>query len=388
MATAWKYLEEILAQGSRPIGSSANQSTADWICDTFSGFGLDVEEQPYPCTAWEHRSTRLEVGGSLLEATANAFSLSCDINAPLVSAASMQELETVSARGKLLLVYGELVRAPLSPKSWFLKDERDEHFIHLLEMQKPAAILSPPTNTDYYGQLTEDWELELAAATIPIEVAMEILRKPSSEVHLSIQAQRRPAIARNIVARSTHQHAKRLVLCAHFDTKINTPGASDNGGGVSALLTLAGHLAGQPMPFDLECIAFNGEEYLPVGDEEYLRRAQDYLGNILACINFDGIGPALGTTSITCMGGADDLAETFHALANTHPGVIWVEPWPESNHSTFAMRGIPAVAFGAIGTRSLAHSLADDLTVMSAAKLDEAISLAEDIVHWFKESVR
>ncbi|WP_371879109.1 M28 family peptidase [Candidatus Chloroploca mongolica] len=32
-------------------------------------------------------------------------------------------------------------------------------------------------------------------------------------------------------------------MCAHFDTKINTPGASDNGGGAAALLALAERLS-------------------------------------------------------------------------------------------------------------------------------------------------
>ncbi|MFZ5909795.1 MAG: M28 family metallopeptidase, partial [Chloroflexota bacterium] len=309
------------------------------------------------------------------------------VAAPVIPAASLPELEAAPAKGKMLLLYGDLARAPLSPKSWFLKDERDDRVITLLERLEPAAVLSPPTATDYYGQLTEDWELDLPAATIPAGTALELLREPEKPLHLCIQAQRHPATARNLVARTPGQYRKRLVLCAHFDTKINTPGASDNGGGVAALLTLAGRLKDLSLPFGLEFVAFDGEEYLPMGDDEYLRRAEGYWGDILACINFDGIGPALGATSVTCMGGPDSLADDLRALAKNHPGVVWVEPWPESNHSTFAMRGVPAVAFGAVGMRGLAHSAADGLEVMSAAKLEETVQLAEGIVQWFAASI-
>jgi len=86
------------------------------------------------------------------------------------------------------------------------------------------------------------------------------------------------------------------------------------------------------------------------------------------------------------MGGPDSLADDLRALAKNHPGVVWIEPWPESNYSTFAMRGIPAVAFSAVGTRGLAHSAADGLEIMSAAKLEEAVGLAEGIVRWFAAS--
>jgi aminopeptidase YwaD len=383
MNTIWTHLEQILRHGARPIGSPANQAAADAIRNAFAALGLDVEEQPYACTAWDHGATLLEQDGKTLDATANAFSLPCDVTAPVLPVASLPELETAPAKGKMLLLYGDLARAPLSPKSWFLKDERDDRIITLLENLEPAAILSPPTDTDYCGQLTEDWELDLSAATISIETALKILREPGKPVHLRIQAQRQPATARNLVARTRGQQGKRLVLCAHFDTKINTPGASDNGGGVAALLALAGCLKGRSLPFGLEFIAFGSEEYLPIGDEEYLRRAEGYWSEILACINFDGIGPALGTTSLTCMGGPDSLADDLRALAKNHPGVVWVEPWPESNHSTFAMRGVQAVAFGAVGMRGLAHSPADCLEIMSVAKLEEAVGLAERIVQWF-----
>lgn len=67
-------------------------------------------------------------------------------------------------------------------------------------------------------------------------------------------------------------------------------------------------------------------------------------------------------------------------IAGAFPGVLWVEPWVESNHSTFAFRGIPALALTAEGTRALAHQPFDDLENMSAEKLEEVASLAERIV--------
>lgn len=37
------------------------------------------------------------------------------------------------------IMYGDLTKSPISPKSWFLKSERDDRLIHLLESKRPLA---------------------------------------------------------------------------------------------------------------------------------------------------------------------------------------------------------------------------------------------------------
>jgi len=373
-------LRALTSLGPRPIGSPANQQAADYIRETFRAAGLEVEEQPYACTAWEQDFILLEQDGEKLEAAANAFSLPCDVTAPVASAGSVSQLETVSARGKMLLLYGDLARAPLSAKSWFLKDDRDDQVIRLLEEIQPAALLAPPTATDYYGHLTEDWELDLAAATVPPAVARRLLQNPNSAARLRIEARRIPATARNIVARTPGVFEKRLVICAHFDTKINTPGASDNGGGAAALLRLAEIFSKRQTGIGLEFVAFNGEEYLPIGDDEYVRRGESYFPSIQCAINMDGIGALLASNTITAISMPDEMEQVIRRVAAEFPGVVWVAPWPESNHSTFSFRGIAAVALSSSGVRGLAHSTADMLDVMSAEKLEEAVALVERLV--------
>ena len=381
MTSAWHHVQELLEFGPRPIGSAANQNTADYICDVFDSLGLETEQQEYACTAWEHLSSSLEVDGTRFDVLANAFSPACEMEARVVPIGTLNELENTTAYGNVLLLYGDLVRTPLSPKSWFLKSDREDHIIQLLENLKPAAILSPPTETDYVGQLTEDWELDIPAATIAPQVALNLITTRDNPVHLNIQTTRTPANARNIVARTPGDPQKRIVLCAHFDTKFFTPGASDNAGGVAVLLAMAETLGRQSLPIGLELIAFNGEEYLPMGDDEYLRLAENYFSTIAFCINFDGVGTALGSNSITTMSMDDTTLSTLTPIPRKYPGVVWVEPWPESNHSTFAMRGVPSIAFGAVGMRGLAHSREDSLCVMSPDKLMEVVSLTAEIVN-------
>ncbi len=383
MSTTIHHLQTLVGLGPRPIASPANQAAADYIREAFCAAGLEVEEQPYPATAWEHHSTLLEQCGEKLDCTANAFSLPCDVTAPIVPAASLAELEAAPAKGKILLLYGDLTRAPLAAKSWFLRDERDTRFFELLEAKQPAAVLAPPTSAGYFCQLTEDWELDLPAATIPADVALYLLCEPQCPVHLSIDARRVPATARNIAARTAGMPERRLVLCAHFDTKINTPGATDNAGGIAALLSLAEKYP-RDLPFGLEFIAFNGEEYLPLGDDEYILRSGGYFDKVLACINMDGAGAALGTNNITAVACPPELETKIKSVSAKFPGVVWVDPWPESNHSTFSFRGIPAIPIGSTGMRGIAHSVDDTLEQVCPTKLDEVIALVKELVEIFR----
>jgi aminopeptidase YwaD len=175
-----------------------------------------------------------------------------------------------------------------------------------------------------------------------------------------------------------------MTLMAHLDTRINTPGALDNGGGAAALLGLAATLAGEDLPFDLELIAFNGEEYLPIGDDEYVRRAGEAsFSEILLAVNMDGIGYAGGNNTIAQFNIAPPLAARLIDITDLYPALQAVEPWPQSNHSTFAFRGVPALAFSSQGAFSLAHFQADTVAQVSVEKLAEIVSVISQIVAAF-----
>lgn len=96
--------------------------------------------------------------------------------------------------------------------------------------------------------------------TVPSAVAMKLIRHAGSPIRLKISAERIPSQARNILARMAGRESGRIVICAHFDTKINTPGASDNAAGVAVLLALAKRFSQRETRFGLEFVAFNGEE--------------------------------------------------------------------------------------------------------------------------------
>jgi Zn-dependent M28 family amino/carboxypeptidase len=290
------------------------------------------------------------------------------------------ELETADLEGRIGVLYGDLTKSPLSPKSWFLKTDREDHIIRLLERKQPAALVTVQARLGALERVFCDWEFLIPSATVPGRVGLILLGEREPTLHLRIKSHQTPGYSCNVVGRKAGSRPERIVLCAHYDTTIDTPGALDNGGGAAILMALAERLGQEEQALGLEWIAFSGHEYLPLGDDEYLRLYEDQLDQIVTCINFDGAGQWVSANSITMMANSQAFHDQVTKLTQGYPGLVWVEPWPQSNHSTFAMRGVPSMAFSSAGRVYLDHLRGDSVEWVSPAKLDEVLALVTDIV--------
>jgi aminopeptidase YwaD len=205
-----------------------------------------------------------------------------------------------------------------------------------------------------------------------------LLQTPPASVHLRIESERRTGGSCNVVGRRGAADRPKVVLCAHYDTKIGTPGATDNAAGTAVLLALAERLEHQELA--LEFVAFSGHEYLPLGDDEYVRLGEAQFPEIVAALNFDAVGNALGAGSIAAFRCAPRFQEAVAALTDAYPRITWVEPWPASNHSTFAWRGVPSLAFSSLLGGNITHQVIDTVDRVSLERLVEHVTLAEAIV--------
>jgi Iap family predicted aminopeptidase len=92
------------------------------------------------------------------------------------------------------------------------------------------------------------------------------------------------------------------------------------------------------------------------------------------------MGAWAGSNSLAVYSASNALYDFVDAIQRQYPGVVRVDPWPESNHSTFSMRGVPSLAFSSVGIRHLAHTPADSIEQVSPAKVSEVIAMVEEIV--------
>ncbi len=366
--------------GARPAGSAANVAAGGYIVRSLESAGFTVDLQAYPCPTWEDLGTTLEVGGVAVPVGANPFSPSCDVQAPTVTAGTLAELQALTMRGRVAVLYGQVAAAPLAPRDWPWKGEHDAAIVAALEQGAPEAVLLVQTHEAGLARLIEDPDLGLASATVPAEVGLLLVRQPGVPVRLRINARRGPGSAYNVIGRRGSQDEPRVILCAHFDTKIDTPGASDNAGGVAVLLALAEMLGAHHLGVGLEVVAFNGEEYLPSGAAEYIRHRAADLDAIVALLNFDGVGQWLAPNGVTLLEGSQAFADVLEHLLRRYPGVVRMAPWLESDHGFFALRGVPSVAFTTAARQPLDHTRADTADWISPPRLREAAMLGAEIV--------
>lgn len=83
-----------------------------------------------------------------------------------------------------------------------------------------------------------------------------------------------------------------FIICAHYDTFKNSPGANDDGSGVVAVLCIADMLSKYSFNHTIKFIAFSGEEVGTYGSFIYARDAYNRNENIVAVLNLDIIGYA------------------------------------------------------------------------------------------------
>jgi aminopeptidase YwaD len=176
---------------------------------------------------------------------------------------------------------------------------------------------------------------------------------------------------------------ERIVFCAHYDSKIDTPGAYDNAAGVGVLLTLAKILSQSKHRHTLEWVAFTGEEGAGLGDMEYARNARrtgNGFDQVSAAINIDGVGPFTGTTTVASFVASPEFEALIDEKISRYPGVIKVEPWPASDHYIFYSNEVPSIALTSKGIRDIYHTLSDTIEWISGEKLAETIQLVLDLI--------
>lgn len=369
--------------GSRPIGSPANRAAADYIGTVFSDCGLTLERQSIACPDWAAELTSLQLNGEPLEAYANTFSPSCDVSAEIEPVCTPAELEAAVITGRLLVFYGDMAQTELAAKGGIYVSDRDRRILQLLEQKRPAGIITINPTLHAHWRIIEDFDLQIPSATVPAPAGLRLLKNSKAVVQMKITARRSPGHTDNVIGRLPGRSSGRIVFCAHYDSKVDTPGAYDNAAGVGVLLALAQALSESRHRHTLEWVAFTGEEGAGLGDMEYARGAQrpGYgFDQVTVAINIDGVGPFTGTTTLASFAGSSGFEALLDEKITGYPGVMRVEPWPASDHYIFYSNGTPSIAFTSKGIKDIYHTLSDTFEWISGGKLAETMHLILDLV--------
>lgn len=350
---AQNYLNKLCVEfPSRCVGSASNQAASAYFKGILDDLGAQTFTQSFDC--FDHRtgSIHLAANGIIFNAHISPYSPACDCCAELVVTASLDELREKDFRGKILLLQGDLAREQLMPKNFiFYNPQEHQELIRLLEDEQPAAIIAATgKNPELAGALypfplIEDGDFDIPSAFMTDREGEKLAQHAGGMINLKMDAERIPSRAENVLAHLGSDSLRRLLVCAHIDSKEGTPGAVDNASGIVVLLLLAKMLHEEPPNFTVEILAMNGEDHYSAGGEmAYLHAHKGKLDDILLAINIDGAGFCGHPSAISFYSCPPVWQEQAASLLTAYPTILHGEAWHQSDHMVFAMNQVPAMA--------------------------------------------
>jgi aminopeptidase YwaD len=350
---AKQHLDKLCNQiPNRRVGSEGNRLATSFFAETTRSFGFNVECLEFECMDWKSEGATIFVGSESHAVQASPYSLGTRVKAPLISASSMDELENLDISNKILLLHGELTKEQFLPKNFpFFQVEEQQKIIQLLEKGKPLAIISATTrNPEMAGALYpfpvfEDGDFDIPSVFITEAQGNELAKHVGDEISLEIQAERIPARGSNVVARRGNDPGSRIVLFAHIDAKLGTPGALDNATGIVTLLLLAELLKDYAGSKSIEIVALNGEDYYSSpGEQLYIKQNEGRFQDILLGINIDGLGYIKGKSAYSLYECPPEMTGVIEDVFSNDETFLPGEPWFQGDHAIFLMNGRPALA--------------------------------------------
>jgi aminopeptidase YwaD len=347
------YLHELCTEiDNRCVGSKGNRKATDFFAETAANFGFTIDTPEFDCIDWKHGAVQLAIGGEHYSVMPSPYTLSCDLTAPLAVASSLEELEIQDVNDNVLLLKGEIAREQLMPKNFtFYNPEHHQQIIAVLEEKAPSAIISATSRDPelaggiYPFPLFEDGDFNIPSVYTTEEEGQHIAEMVGKPTKLIFEAVRRPSTGCNVVARKGNDPDAKIVIFAHIDAKINTPGALDNATGVIVLLLLAELLQDEIFEKTIEIVALNGEDYYSApGEMLYIQNAKEGMSDIFLGINMDGAGYVDGKTAYSLYECPDYIARAVHKAFPHDHGFVEGEQWYQSDHSLFIMNQRPALA--------------------------------------------
>ena len=170
------------------------------------------------------------------------------------------------------------------------------------------------------------------------------LVEQEGEVTASIIVEMETLSSRNVVAskRGSADDGRSVILGAHYDTVESTQGASDNGSGLSALLTVSRHIADRNYPFDVLIVLFGAEEVGLLGSSHYAEiMSKDDIDSTIAMLNFDALGSG---TTLHAIGDYDLTSEALKIGKEMGAPISRKGGgWAMSDHAPFEAIGISSL---------------------------------------------
>lgn len=398
---AEQYLQRLCLEiPSRRVGSAGNRAATDLFAAVVASCGFQTECPEFDCLDWISTGAHLAVSGEPFEVFASPYSLGCHVSAPLAVVSTVAELEAAEIAEAILLLRGEIAKEQLMPKNFrFYNPVEHQRIIGLLEAKSPRAIVAATArNPELVGAiypcpLIEDGDFDIPSVYMTEEEGNRLAGSAGREIALESRARRIPAKGCNVVARKGANPHRRVVLFAHIDARIGTPGANDNASGVIVLLLLAELLADYSGALGIEMVAVNGEDYYAnPGEEQYLASNAGRFGEILLGINLDDVAYHKGRAAYSLYDCPSEVASLVRTVFSGYEDLVEGDAWYQGDHGLFLMNQTPALAITSECLMELmteiTHTPKDSPEIVDTTKLVQVATALQELLLRLERSHR
>jgi hypothetical protein len=382
--------------GPRFLGTSGERAAGTLIADWMKAAGLaDVRAEPVPALGYRprHASCVVHPADTELPAAGLQFSASGTASGPGVYVGELRSVEEAHAlESRAFALEGAIVvfhsTYPYLPIPYLV--ERGVAGVIVIS-EAPGDFLShytaqlyPPASSPAFagrpisipGVIVSDaW-----ARTLIFELGIG-----GTEISIDHAADYEPVESANIVGMLRgREPASSVVVGAHYDTQLDSPGACDNASGVAALLEIAATFAAQVEPLrSIIFVAFADEEHGCVGSTTFCRVHKQELGSIVAMVNLDALGWALpGRRALYADPAIRDLAFRVASSCGWTPEEeLEAGLFPGSDYNPFIDAGVPAAFYWQYPpNHPYYHSLGDRPELMNVSAVAETATVAASLV--------
>ena len=376
----------------RRVGSAGNRQATAYAKKVLEESGWQTEETKLSVIDWETDGAKLTCNGQSFEVFSSHYSLGCSVQGELIAVDTVAKLEKTDIQDKILLMYGEITSQQIAPKNFpFWNPAEHQHIISILEHGKPKALIcaternSSTAGGVYPFPLFEDGDFDIPSVYMKDTEGERLFACVGKRVELESKARRIPETAFNITGHKSSQAKDRIVITAHIDAKIGTPGAIDNATGVAVILLLAEMLRDNSGKYPIELVAFNGEDYYAAsGQVKYVEQNIGKFNDIFLNINIDGAGYKEGPSGFSAFELPVKIRKALNEVIRDNAGIVEGLPWYQGDHSLFLQNGLPAIAVSSqwfvenMECQEITHTPKDNLEIVSYESVVEcAIGIKE-----------
>jgi aminopeptidase YwaD len=369
----------------RCVGSNGNRQATCFLEKELSLRNWETEMVEFDAIDWEENGALLKSDEVSFNVLVSPYSIGFRGEGELVSASTIEELEKINAKNKIIFLFGEIAREQLMPKNFvFYNPEEHQKIISILEKSGAKAIISATGRNAalaggvYPFPLIEDGDFDIPSIYMTEEEGSKLLSKVGKVVFLESKSERIPGKGYNVIGKKGNNNAPKIVVTAHIDAKKGTSGAIDNATGVIVLLLLSDLLKDYNGNKLIEIVAFNGEDYYAVpGQMNYISSNKNNFKNILLNINIDGAGYKEGLSAFSLFNLPDEILHPTKKVINKYSGLTEGVQWPQGDHSIFLQFGVPAIAVSSkwfidnIGDQDITHTPKDNIEIVDCNKIVE-----------------